>query len=462
MKLLARIVKKTSLWLMVICILGLLNISTPFIAFGVTEPPSIMGSAGCVIDAWTGTVIYDKGGRVQRAPASTTKMITCLLAIEKLSLDTQVVIDSEVISTSGNTLNFKEGEIVSVKDLLYATMVYSGNDAAVALAKEVSGSVSAFADLMNQRAKELGAENTHFLNPHGLSEEGHVSTAYDLAMIAKGCMENDLFRDICKTPYYKMSANFMSAERELYSTNLLLTEDPIMVTVGGVSRPVKYDSCVGIKTGFTLAAGNCLVSASTKEGTTFISVVLNSGELERFSDSIALLEWSSDNYRSHQTVVKGKSVGKVKIKEGSILKAPMVGERDYFLLMPNDAADSVVSTKVIMDKGLSAPISKGAIVGKIEVYEGDRLVDTVNGVLKEDIPKGTFLAKVGIPDKIGKPIIIILIVILSLLVLLALAIIIMRIVVKKQKAKRRREKALEIAQKRIAEEKDKEKRNWRY
>ena len=140
----------------------------------------------------------------------------------------------------------------------------------------------------------------------------------------------------------------------------------------------------------------------------------------------------------------------------------MVGEKDYFLLMPNDAADSVVSTKVILEKGLNAPISKGAIVGKIEIYEGDRLVDTVNGVLQEDIPQGTFLTKVGIPDKIGKPLIIIVTVIISLLILFALSILTLRLIVKKQKAKRRREKALEIAEKRIAEEKEKEKRNWRY
>ncbi len=459
---LAKITKRVGLWLMVICILVVLSITSPSMAFGVTDPPSIVGSAACVMDAWTGTVIYDKDGEVQRAPASTTKMITCLLALENLSLEAQVIIDSEVIATKGNTLNFKEGEILSVKDLLYGMMVYSGNDAAVALAKEVSGSVSAFAELMNKRALELGAENTNFVNPHGLTEDGHLSTAYDLAMIAKGCMENDMFREICKTPSYKISPNFMSAEREIFSTNLLLTNEPIMVTVAGVSRPVKYESCIGIKTGFTLAAGNCLVSASEKNGTTFISVVLNSGELERFSDSIALLDWSSENYRSNKVVSKDKVVGKVRIKNGSILKASMVGEEDYLLLMPNDAADSVVTTKVVFEKGLSAPISKGAIVGKIEVYEGDRLVDSVNGILIEDIPQGTFLAKAGIPDKVGKPLIIILVVILSLLILLVLAIIVMRIVVKQQKAKRRREKALEIAEKRIAEEKDKEKRNWRY
>lgn len=459
---LAKIRKRVGLWLMVITILGLLNITSPSMVFGITEPPSIVGSAACVMDAWSGTVIYDKDGKSQRAPASTTKMITCLLAIENLSLETQVIIDKEVIATKGNTLNFKEGEILSVKDLLYGMMVYSGNDAAVALAKEVSGSVSAFAELMNKRAFELGAKNTNFVNPHGLTEDGHVSTAYDLAMIAKGCMENHIFREICKTPSYKISPNFMSAEREIFSTNLLLTNDSIMVTVAGVSRPVKYDSCIGIKTGFTIAAGNCLVSASKKEGTTFISVVLNSGELERFSDSIALLDWSSDNYRSNQVVNKDKAVGKVRIKNGAILKADMVGEKDYFLLMPNDAADSVVSTKVVLGKALSAPISKGAIVGKIEVYEGDRLVDTVNGVLKEDIPQGTFLAKVGIPDKVAKPLIVIVAVILSLLILFVAAIIVMRIVVKQQKAKRRREKALEMAEKRLAEEKDKEKRNWRY
>lgn len=450
------------MWFITVCLLGLLTIATPFTVYGITETPTIMASSSCVIDSWTGTVIYDKDSKVQRSPASTTKMITALLAIENLSLETQVVIDSEVIATQGNTLNFKDGEIVSVKDLLYATMVYSGNDAAVALAKAVSGSVTDFAELMNQRAKELGAESTNFRNPHGLTEEGHVSTAYDLAMIAKACMENELFREICKTPSYTMAANFKSPEREIFTTNLLLSEEPIMVTVGGITRPIQYEPCIGIKTGFTLAAGNCLVSAATKEGTTFISVVLNSGNLERFSDSIALLEWSFENYRNYQAVEKGKIVGKASIKNGAILKAPMVGDKDYFLLMPNDAADSVVTTKVVMEKGISAPVSKGAIVGKIEVYEGDRLVDSVNGVLQEDISQGTFLAKIGIADKVGKPLIVVGIVILSLLALFILAVIVMRILVKHKNAKRRKEKTLELAAKRLAEVKEKEKRNWRY
>lgn len=454
--------KRVGLLIMAFFIIGLLTINTASVTYGITDPPSIMGSGSCVIDGWTGTVIYDKDSKTKRAPASTTKMITCLLAIENLSLEAQVVIDNEVIATKGNTLIFKEGEIVSVKDLLYGMMIYSANDAAVALAKEVSGSLPAFADLMNQRAKELGAENTHFLNPHGLTEEGHFSTAYDLAMIAKGCMENETFREICKTPSYKMTANFLSPEREVFTTNLLISDSPIMVTVGGVLRSVKYDSCVGIKTGFTLAAGNCLVSAATKGDTTFISVVLNSGELERFSDSIALLDWSYENYRSYQTVSKGEAVGKVHIKEGAILNAPMVGDRNHFLLMPNDAADSVVSTKVILEEGLKAPISKGTIVGKIEVYEGDRLVDTVNGILKEDIPRGTFLSKVGIPDKIGKPLIVIVIALLSLAILFAIIVIVMRIVVKRQKTRRRQQRALEIAAKRLAEEQEKEKRNWRF
>jgi D-alanyl-D-alanine carboxypeptidase (penicillin-binding protein 5/6) len=448
--------------MMMVFILGLSMVTTPLTAYGITETPSIMGSSSCVIDGWSGAVIYDKDSKLQRSPASTTKMMTCLLTIENLSLETQVVIDKEVIATGGNTLNFTEGEIISVKDLVYAMMVYSANDAAVALAKEVSGSVSAFADLMNQRAKELGAENTNFVNPHGLTEDGHLSTAYDLAMIAKGCMENPLFRDICKRPSYKMAANFKSAEREVFTTNLLLSQEPIMVTVGGVLRPIQYEGCVGIKTGSTLAAGYCLVAAATKEKTTFISVVLNSGSLERFSDSIALLDWSYDNYRSYQTVDMSKEVGKVSIKEGAILKASVVGEKDHFLLMSNDAADSVVSTKVILKKGLSAPISKGAIVGKIEIYEGDRLVETVNGVLQEDIPIGTFLSKIGIPDKVAKPVILIVIGALALFITFGLVILIMRIIVKKQKAKRRKEKALEIAAKRLAEQKDKEKRNWRY
>jgi hypothetical protein len=211
-----------------------------------------------------------------------------------------------------------------------------------------------------------------------------------------------------------------------------------------------------------LAAGNCLVAAAAREETEFLSVVLNSGELERFSDSIQLLDWSFDNYRNLKAVQKGEPVGTVRVKGGSQLKPEVAGEEDSILLLPNDAADSVVSTQVHLDEGLVAPLSAGAIVGQIQVLEGDRVSKTVNAVLLEDVPEGTFLTAIGIPDSMGKPLIKIGIGLIALLVVGAVALLLVRMNVKRKKQRLLQEKAREIAARRLAEERDKENRNWRF
>ena len=431
-------------------------------AFAVTEPEPIMAKTACVIDYHTKTVIYDKAKDERRQPASTTKIMTALLVLENLPLDTSVVIDSEVAQTAGNTLSFKDGEIITVEDLLYGLLLYSSNDTAVALAKAVSGTTSDFVKLMNERALEIGALNTHYVNPHGLTEDNHYSTAYDLTLIAGEAMKNSTFREIVKTPKYTISANFLSEEREIYNTNLLISGDDINVTVSGITRPAKYEEALGIKTGFTLAAGNCLVFSAERKGTTYIGAVLNSGELERFSDAIQLLEWSFLNYRTLVPVKKEETMGKVKVEGGSIIKAEVKGIRDSYLLIPNDAADTVVSTKIILDEGLVAPLSKGAVCGKVQIFEGDRLSDEVDLVLAYDVKKGTFLSYLHIPDKAGIPLIIGVLAIVALLILFAMGILIARAVVKRRNRIRRRELAREIAENRLKEQRDKENRNWRF
>ena len=454
-----KIFKKIVPVLLGICLMA----GTPTsVVYAITEPPQIMGSTACVIDLATGTIIYDKEKDVRRPPASTTKIMTAILALEKLPLDSQIVIDDEVIVTGGNTLSFKDGEIISVRDLLYGLLLYSANDAAVALAKAVSGATSDFVNLMNERAKELGALNTTFKNPHGLTEEGHLSTAYDIAVLARKAMENKTFREIVSTDSYTIQGNFLSEERKIFNTNLLVYDDETMITVNGQERPAKYDGAIGIKTGFTLAAGNCLVAAAEKNGTTFISVVLNSGELERFSDSILLMDWGYLNYRSMLAVDQGELAGKVKVVKGEIIKADLEAAESCYLLLPNDAADSVVTRKIIIDGDLEAPVTKGTNAGRIEVYEGDRKVREIDLVVAEDIEIGSFLTNIGIPDKIGIPIIIGGLVIIGLFILSLIGLLMARLVVSSKKKKRRKELAMEMAERRMREEEDKKNRNWRF
>lgn len=366
---------------------------------GLTEPPALAGVGGVVIDAELGTVIFDKYKDEKLEPASTTKVMTALLTLESLELDRKVLIDEETSFTPGSRIYLLEGEEVTVDQLLHALLIESANDAAVALAKEISGSVDAFANLMNRRAKELGAVNTHFVNPHGLHEEGHLSTAYDLALIAREAMKNPVFREYVLTYQYTIPATNKQPTRYLYNTNRLIYDGVTRVDAAGTLRPAKYEGATGIKTGYTPEAGGCLVASAKKDGSEFIAVVLKSTDLGRFGDSIALLDFAFANYKSVVAVREGADMGTIPVRGGSVRQAVLLLERDGGVTLPREASEEIVSTKTVLDEKVKAPVEKGQKIGVVEVYEGDVLRDQVPIVAAEEVPKGTILSYVGIEDE---------------------------------------------------------------
>src|SRR5665647_710931 len=277
--------------------------------YAVTSKPNVEAEAALLMDMTTGEILYEKNINKQLYPASTTKMITCILAIENLDLQSDITISSDITKTQGNSMDLVDGEQIKVIDLLYAMMLESANDGAVALAKAISGSVPEFTVLMNEKAREYGAINTNFVNPNGLQNEAHLSTAYDLGMIAKGCMENETFRQLVTTSTYTIAATNKSKAREVESTNRLLSDKQgsTLIYVNGVLRKCRYEGAIGIKTGYTSDALGCLVSAVEKDGTTFISVILKSSDLGRFADSISLCEWGFKNYKTISVLPKGSS-----------------------------------------------------------------------------------------------------------------------------------------------------------
>ena len=217
--------KKTKKTITITLIILLLINLMPLVSFAASEPPDIIGETAIVIDAKTGQVLYNKNMHDQRYPASTTKLITALLAIENLDLSKTVTIDAETPFTEGSRIYLLEGENVTVEQLLYALMLESANDAAVALGKEIAGTVPAFAEMMNRKAIELGAKNTNFVNPNGLHDDNHLSTAYDLAMIAKEAMKNEKIRELVTTYRYVIPATNKQETRYLYNTNRLLYDE---------------------------------------------------------------------------------------------------------------------------------------------------------------------------------------------------------------------------------------------
>ncbi|WP_312648299.1 D-alanyl-D-alanine carboxypeptidase family protein [Aminipila sp.] len=359
--------------------------------------PSLNAKAAVLINASTGEVLYNKNMNQKMYPASTTKIMTALLVLENLDLSSTVTIDKETAETGECQINLIEGEKVTVEQLLYALLLKSANDAAVALAKEVDGSIPAFADRMNARAKELGAQNTNFVTPNGLHDDNHYTTAYDLAMITKEAMKNKEFRKIVTTLKYTIPETNKSDARVLHNPNKLLYSKT-KILVNGVLKPLKYEGATGIKNGYTSEAERCLVAGAKRENIELISVVLKTTATGKFADSIALLDYGFENYKSVPAIKKGDSFGKIKVIKGAVRNVEIVAAKSSYLTILQNKADLKVNKKVMIDNEVAAPVSKGQKVGKVEIYTGNILVDAVDVVTVKQVDKGGILSVIGIPD----------------------------------------------------------------
>ena len=242
------------------------------------EPDTIAGSA-CLIDADDNGVLFGKDEDKIMHPASTTKIMTAIVALESGKLDEPLVISPTAVNTEPSSLGLQLGDKITLREALAGMMVVSGNDAAVAVAETVAGSVPAFAKLMNDKAKELGANNTHFVNPHGLTAQGHYSTAHDMAIIASYAMKNPDFRQIVSRRAYNVQ--YMDGHTQYVSTT---------------NRFLKsgFNGANGIKTGFTNAAGDCLVASATRGKKTMIAVFYNDDD--RWIDAPSWLEYGFSFY----------------------------------------------------------------------------------------------------------------------------------------------------------------------
>ncbi|MFQ3612071.1 MAG: D-alanyl-D-alanine carboxypeptidase family protein, partial [Fimbriimonadales bacterium] len=236
------------------------------LGMALAQTPTVRAKSAILMEASNGQVLYEKNARQPMPPASLTKVMTALVVLERCQLDEWVTASEKAVQTQASSMNLRVGEKVKVRDLLYALMLRSANDAAVALAEHVAGSVEAFAQLMNERAKELGATRTHFVNPHGLHDPRHRSTAYDLALIARAAMENETLRQIVAEPYYIV-------ERSINQEDLWMVNKAKFLKM--------YPYAEGLKTGYTRQAGFCFAGSASKDGRRLISVVLHSDQREQ-------------------------------------------------------------------------------------------------------------------------------------------------------------------------------------
>lgn len=358
--------------------------------------PEITGTAAILIDADSGQVLYEKNAHDRRFPASTTKIMTALLAIENLDMEAVITADAEAASMTGSRIHLAEGEQVKTLDLLYALMVESANDSAVALGKAVSGTVTDFAALMTKRAAEVGALNTQFTNTNGLPDENHYTTAYDLAMITKAAFAHQLFREVAATPAYTIPATNLREAREMKNSNLMLWDDEVRTDENGTQYMLKYEGTNGVKTGHTNAAGYCLVASVNRDGHELIGVVLGAAEWMHFSDMHRIMDYGFGAYDSVVLVGTESLDKKVKVKRGELRKIPVILKKDLRVSLPAGTEPEKVEVELTLEKKYEAPVAQNQTLGKAEIFYNGKLLTTENVVAGQESPLREGIDIVGI------------------------------------------------------------------
>lgn len=319
------------------------------------QPPGIGASAAILVDADSGEVLYEHNADARRPPASTTKIMTGILLIENLPLDTVVEADKTSSETDGSSLYMKPGERISAEDLLYAIMLRSANDACVAVARAIGGSPEGFVALMNRKATEIGAVNTHFANPNGLHAPDHYTTARDLALIACYAMRNPTFRQVVGTRYRIIKRDPQNKDVYLKNHAKFLWW---------------YPGADGIKTGYTTQAGRCFVGSATRNGWRLISVVLNSPDM--YAETRALMDYGFGAFTPMLLMKAETRAADVPIANGHSRTVAAIVSRDLRYVAPSYiTAPPQVKVRTLP---LKAPVRKGAVVGYAEAFVGSTVV----------------------------------------------------------------------------------------
>lgn len=335
---------------------------------------SVEARAAILVDVNSGEVLFEQAADTRQYPASLTKLTTALVVADHCDLSESVTVPAEAFSNlidAGSSANLKQGEVMTVEELLYCMLVVSGNDAANALAIHVAGNLPDFYELMNHKAEELGCTGTHYVNAHGLHDTNHYTTARDLYRIARAFVANDDLMKIANTVSYVVPATNLSPQRILNSTNYLISG---ISTIRYIYTPAR-----GIKTGTTTPAGYCLVSSAEKNGLYLVSVMLGAGKNETTGDVMSfvetkrMFEWGFHNF-SYQTIVdSGEPVTELPVElsqEADSVVAVTQGSISH--LMPIDFdASKIILTPWLFEEKLTAPVTKGQIIGEADVaYDG--------------------------------------------------------------------------------------------
>ena len=329
------------------------------------KEPNVASTAALLVEASTGKILYEKNAYDKMYPASTTKVLTAILVLENCDL-------SEIATVSHNAIyslpsgyvnaNLQKGEKISVENLMYALMVKSANDAAIVLAEHVAGSVENFSNMMNEKAKEIGCKNTHFVNPNGIHNDNHYTTAYDLYLMAAYGMKNETFRKFVSTPSYTLPATsaYPMADRVCITTNDLLRAKS------------KYynENVIGIKTGHTSEAKNCLIAGARKNNIELISVVLHSGTnsaglSERYLDTNNLFDYGFDDFSFSDIIKKDSVLSNIEIENGNkdTRNLDLIAKETVTSYINKNIDLTALTPEIKLQENIVAPLEAGTILG---------------------------------------------------------------------------------------------------
>lgn len=408
------------------------------------KEPEISAKGAIVYCQNTGEIIFSKNRELEYQPYSITKLMTVLLAAQNLSLDTEVTVSEEAAAQTEASMNLKAGEILTVEDLIYGAMLPSGNDAAYALGEAVSGNIDDFVELMNKTAKNIGCQNTQFKNASGLKAKGHYTTAYDMMLITKAALSNDVVRKAAGSKSYTVKKTNKSKERKL-TTHISFLEDESSGIYAG-------------KTGYWDDSNSTIALGYSKDGLDLYIVLLKADAKQRTSDVEKLIEYATAKVEGLKVVSAGKEQGKVRIKHGAKTRLTAYTAEDGYAYLPKEASKELISTSVVMRSDVKAPVKAGTVVGTLEIYVADELVNEVDLVIKESVETGWFTSYLGISNMMA-------VIIASVIILVLLFFIwvsAMKAKIRRRKKRMRQQRIMEIAREEMRREQEHRERDWRF
>lgn len=362
--------------------------------------PDIQAKAALLVDRDTETVLYAKNEHTELYPASLTKIMTALLTLEavdqgKLALDQELTATASALdglAADGSTAGIKVGETMTVENYLKCMLIVSANEACDVLAEGVSGSVSAFVDAMNARAAELGCKNTHFVNPNGLHDSQHYTSAWDLYLITREALKHPEFMAVCDMGVAEIPATNLSESRRLRTTNYLLSN--------WRAAGYLYPDAHGIKTGSTSEAGHCLVSSATRGSRSLISVVLGAervvgengvADVKSFSETSRLFEWGFANFSTQTVLTELDMLADVPVALSKIDSVAVHPDREVTLVLPNDVGPEDLERKLTLEENVQAPVSAGQELGSVELSRNGTVYVSVPLVALNDVEASKLL-----------------------------------------------------------------------